>query len=133
MELKVENQIENSLLERIELTFSITHQGEKPPRKDYVREVIGKHFNVKKDLVVIHTMSSIFGTQEMDGSARVYKNPERLQDVERQYLLKRNALLKKKDEEAKASETTEKAVKPGASTGLKDTSEESGKTKGEEE
>jgi len=97
MELKITNQIDNPLLERIELTFTVSHSGEKPPHKDVVREAIANHLNVKKDLVILHRMSSIFGSHELEGFAKVYKKADRLQDVERKHIRKRNKLLKEEE------------------------------------
>lgn len=97
MNLTIINQIENPLLERTELIFNVAHPGEKPPRKDVVKEAIANQLNVKKDLVVIHRMKSIFGSQEIKGEAKVYKKSERLQNVERKHILKRNGLLKEEE------------------------------------
>ena len=98
MNLTIMNQIDNELLERTELTFKVDHPGEKPPRKDVVRESIANQLNAKKSLVVIHRMKSVFGSQEIQGEAKIYRKAERLQDVERDHILKRNGLLKEKEE-----------------------------------
>ncbi len=98
MNLTIINQIENPLLERTELIFNVTHPGEKPPRKDVVKESLANELNVKKDLVVIHRMNSVFGSQEIKGEAKIYKKAERLLDVERKHILKRNGLLKEAKE-----------------------------------
>ncbi len=98
MNLTITNQIENELLERTELTFKVDHPGEKPPRKDVVRESLANQLNAKKSLVVIHRMTSVFGAQEMKGEAKIYKKAERLQEIERDHILKRNNLLKEKEE-----------------------------------
>ena len=97
MDFKITNQIENPLLERTELTFKVIHLGEKPPRKDVVREAIANQINTKKSLVVIHNLTSTFGAQEMEGTAKVYKKDERLREVERKHILKRNNLLKEEE------------------------------------
>ena len=101
MDLKVINQIENPLLERFELIFSVSHAGEKPPRRDHVREAIAKELNTKKGLVVVDRMSSVFGIPELKGVARVYKTAERLREMERKHLLRKNSLLKAEEKEGK--------------------------------
>ncbi len=98
MNLSVTNQIDNPLLERTELTFKVAHPGEKPPRKEVVRESIANQLNVKKSLVIIHRMTSIFGSQEVEGEAKVYKKADRLMEIERQHIQKRNHIEAKKDE-----------------------------------
>ena len=107
MNLTITNQIDNELLERTELTFTVDHQGEKPPRKDVVRESLASQLNAKKSLVVIHRMTSVFGSQEMQGEAKVYKKADRLQEIEREHIKKRNKLLKEKGEKAEKQEQTE--------------------------
>jgi small subunit ribosomal protein S24e len=104
MNLSITNQIDNPLLERTELTFNVTHPGEKPPRKDVVRESIANQLNAKKSLVIIHRMKSIFGSQELEGEAKVYKKAERLMEIERKHIQKRNNIQAKKEEKKEASE-----------------------------
>lgn len=101
MDLNIINQIENQLLERMEITFTLAHPGEKAPGKDSVRETIAKQMNTKKSLIVIDNIRSIFGTQELKGVARIYKKADRLQAIEREHLLKRNKLFQGKKEEKK--------------------------------
>jgi len=98
MELKVIEQKENPLLERFELKFIVSHAGEKPPKRDAVRDLIANHMSAKKGLVVLDHMTSVFGAEELKGAARVYRNAERAQEVERDHILKRNGLLKEKKE-----------------------------------
>ena len=97
MNLSIINQIENPLLERTELIFKVAHPGEKPPRKDVVKEAIANQLNAKKDLVIIHRMNPIFGSQEIQGEAKVYKKAERILEIERKHILIRNGLLKKEE------------------------------------
>jgi len=63
---------------------------------------VAKQLEAKKDLVVVENMTSIFGKSEMHGFAKIYKKADRLQDIEREHLLKRNSLFKdkKKKEES---------------------------------
>lgn len=98
MELKVIEQKENPLLERFELKFIVSHTGEKPPKRDSVREVIANHLNTKKGLVVLGHMASVFGAQEVKGEARIYRSIERAMEVEREHILKKNGLLKEKED-----------------------------------
>ena len=107
MNLSITNQIDNPLLERTELTFRVAHSGEKPPRKEVVRESIANQLNVKKSLVIIHRMTSVFGSQEVVGEAKIYKKAERLQEIERKHIQKRNHIETKKAEKNEQKEAPE--------------------------
>ena len=107
MNLSITNQIDNPLLERTELTFNVAHPGEKPPRKEVVRETIANQLNVKKSLVIIHRMTSVFGSQEIKGEAKIYKKAERLLNVERKHIQKRNHIEAKKAEKKEQKEASE--------------------------
>lgn len=98
MNISITNQIENPLLERTELTFKVTHTGEKPPRKELVRESLAGQLNTKKGLVVIQRLISTFGSQEIEGEAKIYRNADRLREIERAHIRKRNHIEAKKDE-----------------------------------
>lgn len=100
MELKIIEQKENPLLNRIELKIEIRHQGEPTPTREKAKEQIAAMLSVEKQLVVVkkiaQTYSSISKTD-----AVVYKTLEDLKKSEPEYLLKRGAKVRINGEEEK--------------------------------
>ncbi len=117
MELKITSQVENQLLGRREVTFTLRHDGETTPNRSQVRQLVASELGTKTENVVIDSMASAYGMGATQGVARAYKSPEAARSMERVHLLKRNNLYveKAKKEGASAEKKEEKpAAKKGA-------------------
>ena len=80
----------NELLSRRELQFVLTFEGATPPR----REILGKLCalqDLDESLVVLDSLKTSYGKQELEGIARIYDDETSKNQTEREYLLKRSA------------------------------------------
>jgi small subunit ribosomal protein S24e len=80
----------NELLNRRELSFTLTFEGATPSRQT-IQSKIAALQNQKEDLVVLDSLKTSFGKMEVSGVARIYDDVESKQQTEREYLLKRGA------------------------------------------
>ena len=115
MEIKVESKRNNPLLSRTEVQFTIKHEGQGTPNREIIRTELAEKLNVKKENVVVNVINSSFGIQETTGYAKIYKSAEKLKDLEREYVMKRNKIgtkgKKKKEEKTDEEPTSAPAVK----------------------
>lgn len=92
MKLKIISDLENVLLGRREIIFSVSHPSSCTPRRGEIRRQIAARFNVELDCVYVMKMVSKTGRDLTEGDVRIYNSPERAKLVERDYILKRNTL-----------------------------------------
>jgi len=81
MELNIEDQKENTLLNRTELRGKITFSGATPSNKD-VLAAIAKKQGCNEDVIAIKGIYNKFGSQEARFTAHVYKDKETLLKTE---------------------------------------------------
>jgi small subunit ribosomal protein S24e len=96
MEVEVISKKENSLMDRIEVDFKVTHPKEITPKRKVVKDEIAALLEVPKDTIVIDHMKSEFGKPETVGYAKVYKSKKDAQHNETEAVLKRNNLFEAK-------------------------------------
>lgn len=89
MDLVIKTDRNNALLNRREMNFSVTYDGPTPAR-DIVKGKIAATLNVPLDLVVIQRMNNEYGRQALDAYVKIYESAERMKQVEKEYVLKRN-------------------------------------------
>ncbi|MDG6256755.1 MAG: 30S ribosomal protein S24e [Methanomicrobiaceae archaeon] len=88
MEFEFIRDERNELLARRELEFVLTFEGPTPSRQ----EILGKLCalkNIGEQVIVLDSLKTTFGKQEILGTARVYDDAETLNKTEREYLAKR--------------------------------------------
>ncbi len=90
MDVEVSDKRFNPLLERDEVRFQVTHEGEPTPTLADVRKLLRTKLNAKADLVVIDSIYSQFGTSVSRGEARVYKDANGLKRIEAKHIIKKN-------------------------------------------
>ncbi len=90
MNFEFTRDMRNELLNRRELSFTLTYEGATPSRK-IILEKIAALQNQKENLVVIDSLKTRFGKMEATGVARIYDNEESKLQTERDYLLKRGS------------------------------------------
>jgi small subunit ribosomal protein S24e len=98
MKMEITNKKENPLYKRVEVYFTLDHNGESTPGRNAVAEAIAKECKSKRDCVVVDNIESVYGRGMSKGYAKVYESKEAALEYDREYLLKRNGI------EAKAAE-----------------------------
>ncbi len=103
MDIKIIEDRNNSLLNRREVVFKVTHDAASPSRKSIV-DRIAATMNSKEGLVIVDSLKTEFGKRETIGYAKIYETEERAKQVERPHIIERNTFSETKaaKEEAKA-------------------------------
>jgi small subunit ribosomal protein S24e len=109
MEIEIDSKKNNPLLNRTEIYFTIKHIGEKTPNREVIRAELAEKLNAKKEDVIIDSIHTTFGIQEITGYAKIYSSPDKLKGLEREHILVRNKLMQAKKKEKKEGA---KAAKP---------------------
>ena len=111
MEIEIESKRNNPLLNRTEVYFIVKHTGEGTPNREIIRSELADKLNVKKENIIVNTIKSGFGIQEITGYAKVYSSVQKTKNLEQDYILSRNKLLEKdkKGKKEAAPEPTEEA------------------------
>jgi len=101
MEIEIDSKKNNPLLNRTEVYFTIKHEGESTPNREIIRSELADKLNTKKENIVLNTIHSGFGNQEITGYAKIYSSLTKIKEIEPEYLLKRNKLIESKDKKPK--------------------------------
>ncbi len=100
MEINVNEKIENPLLNRTEIRFDCTYQGEATPKVMDVKNRLVATLNVNKNLLVVHNLKPSYGEGKANGYAKLYDSEESLNKIERDHVVVKNKEAAKEDEEA---------------------------------
>jgi len=119
METEINSKRNNPLLNRTEIFFTIKHKGEGTPNREIIRGELAEKLNVKKENIIVKSVHSSFGNQEITGYAKIYSSLEQSKNIEPDYILIRNKLIEAKEVEKKKGE-----VKKPTSAPKKEGSEE---------
>lgn len=95
MKVEIERKVENPLLERTEIHFTVDHEGGPTPKREEVKAQLASILNVEKDTVIIDSIKTEFGKQVSRGYAKVYRSVEIAKKIENEYQLVRNDLKEK--------------------------------------
>ena len=119
MEIIIDSKRNNPLLNRTEIYFTVKHEGEGTPNREIIRSELADKINVNKDKVIINTVQSSFGTQEISCYAKVYPSLNQSKEIECDHILKRNNLIEsekgkteKPQKEEKKTDEAQKAEAP---------------------
>ena len=112
MDIEITEKKNNPLFNRMEVHFTINHEGEGTPNREIIRSEIAEKLNVKKENIIINNISSSFGIQKSRGYAKIYSSSKKVETLERKYILKRNQMIQKdkKKDEGKKESVEEKTV-----------------------
>jgi small subunit ribosomal protein S24e len=110
MEIEITSKVNNVMLDRTEIKFTVTHTGEPTPNRDVIRNELAEKLNVKKEDVIVKTVKPSFGNNKMKGYAKVYSSPDKAKALEPDYVLIRNKLMEKKVKEGKKPAAEKPAV-----------------------
>ncbi len=99
MQVKIDSTIDNPLLKRKEVGFTIV-QGpkEKTPRRLEVKKAVAVELKVGDDVVFVKKMRTKTGTTVTVGVANIYQSVSQAKLVEPEYIQKRNSPPKPKEE-----------------------------------
>ena len=93
MEIEITEERENRLLGRKEIFFRLCHQEEREktsPSRPQARDALIKKLRCDPNLLVIDRMRTEFGKRETVGYAKIYESEDRLREIEREHIIKRN-------------------------------------------
>ncbi len=90
MDVEVVERKSNPLLERDEIKFEVSHEGEPTPALADVKKLLRAKLNSKAELTVIDEIHSHFGSPRSAGFAKVYKNSDQLKRIEAKHILRKN-------------------------------------------
>ena len=91
MEITVNEKIENPLLNRTEIHFDCTYQGEATPKIMDVKNRLVATLDVDKNLLVVHNLKPSYGEGKANGYAKIYDSEESLAKIEKDHVVKKNA------------------------------------------
>ena len=74
MKMEITQKKENPLQRRVEVYFTIDHNGESTPGRNAVAEEVAKQTKSKRDCVVVDNIESVYGRGMSKGYAKVYEN-----------------------------------------------------------
>lgn len=90
MEINVNEKIENPLLNRTEIHFDCTYQGEATPKVMEVKNRLVATLDVDKKLLVVHNLKPSYGEGKAKGYAKLYDSEESLNKIETEHVIKKN-------------------------------------------
>jgi len=91
MDITIVDEDENPMLHRRDVTFEVVHE-EATPERLSVRDSLAAMLNKDSKEVVVRDLDTKFGMRKTIGTARVYDSPEYAQDIEQDYVLRRNKI-----------------------------------------
>jgi small subunit ribosomal protein S24e len=95
MEVEIISRKENKILNRQEVQFLVKGASATPSRKE-LRQKIAALTNADEKTMIIDTLKTSYGSTELKGTARIYKNRKDLERLELSYVIARNFPEEKK-------------------------------------
>ena len=108
MEIIIDSKINNPLINRTEVHFTVIHEGEGTPNREIIRSELAEKLNAKKENIVVNNIQTSFGVQKSTGYAKVYSSLAKAKDWDREHILQRNKLIEAKKDEKKPEEKPSK-------------------------
>ncbi len=109
MELQIIKDKANPQLKRREISLKIINKG--TPSRIEVKNKLAALANSKPELIVIEQLNTVFGKQEVAGSASIYESEERLKQLAHQHLAARGAPKPTEEKAAEAAPAKQPEVK----------------------
>ncbi len=109
MEIQIIKDKTNSLLNRREISLRVKDKS--TPSRIEVKGKLAALLNSKPELIVIERLDTIYGKQELMGTACIYQAEERLKQLAHQHLIARDA---PKPKEGVAEAAPAQAAPPAA-------------------
>ncbi len=103
----VKDRKENVVLGRVELAFSISHEGKSTPsRSEMLDQVAKQEPGSKKELIIIRDVVTRFGQSHTSAVAHIYSDKDVMDNTEAKHLLKRHNLTDESAEKETKDEPT---------------------------
>lgn len=99
MKIAIENKRRNELLKRIEVKFSINHEGNGTPSRMEIRRQVAGMLDASEERVYINKFETKTGSMSAFGEANIYDSAEKAKYTEPEYIILRNT--PKEENEAK--------------------------------
>ena len=106
MIVNIDEKNENPVLNRTEIKFSVKEAQKTPSRKEIKQKIIAL-INSDEKLTVIDVLETRYGTSDLKGIAKIYKDEKQMKKIEEKYILTRNF----GKEESKVEKKTEAPAK----------------------
>ena len=90
MEINITQKTENPLLDRTEIEFDCTYQGESTPKVLEVKSRLAAVLDADKKLLVVDNLNPQFGEGKAQGYAKLYDSEKSLTEIERKHILEKN-------------------------------------------
>jgi small subunit ribosomal protein S24e len=90
MEIDIKEQVENAVLNRTEIHFDCIYQGESTPKVLDIKNRLVAQLNVDKNLLVVDKVKPSYGEGRADGYAKLYDSEEKLVQIEKEHVVKKN-------------------------------------------
>jgi ribosomal protein S24E len=135
MQIKIQQKVENKLLNRQDVTFLVDHAGAPTPPRLEVRAKLAAILNCKEDQLYIVAVAGVFGSSTSKGEARLYPSSEIALAREQKHILTRHKtkeerkVEEEKKAEAKAKEEEAKEKEPKKEAKAKEAKEEGAEEK----
>ena len=100
MEINVNEKIENPLLNRTEIQFDCTYQGDATPKIMDVKNRLVAILDVDKNLLVVHNLKPSYGEGKANGYAKIYDTEESLSKIEMDHVVEKNKEPAKEESDA---------------------------------
>ena len=107
MIVNIEEKNENPVLNRTEIKFSAKEAQKTPSRKEIKQKIIAL-INSDEKLTVIDVLETRYGTSDLKGTAKIYKDEKQMKKLEEKYILARNFGKKEKAKTEKKEEAPAK-------------------------
>ena len=90
MKIEILNERENKPLARKEVDFRVDHAGASTPSRADIRAKIVAQFDANSSAVVIKSLDTKFGAGITEGTARIYSDPDQMNRIELDHIVKRH-------------------------------------------
>jgi len=110
MDIEVVSENENKLIDRKEIRIKVGFSGATPKRSEIKGELSGK-LGMNSDLLVIRQITEKYGTKSVEADVHIYKNVEKLKEIEPKYAQKREGMGVEKKETPKEAEAPKEEPK----------------------
>lgn len=112
MEIEINSKRNNPFFNRTEIHFTVYHDNDGTPNREIIRSELAEKMNAKKENIIIDSINSMFGVHQSRGYAKVYTSREKAENLEHEYILKRNQVKgkqeKKEETKPETGDTEEK-------------------------
>lgn len=109
MKLETVSEKKNPFLKRTEYTIMVEHEKNATPSRLELQELIAKHLNANKDLVIVDKIETLFGKAASQIKVKTY---DKIEDISKEKLEKVKRRTEKKGAKLKEEQKTAQKEEP---------------------